>query len=899
MSVNSSSGISSVYNKLGIKNTGIGGLVSGLDTESLVEALTSGTRAKIAKQGQTKTMLKWQQTAYRSVANALSTFQEKHVYYGGIGREGGASVINSSLFFNTYKGTISSSGTGKVTFRGSDTSAVGSIKINSISHVADYERYITKGNFSSQILSESPVNLTTTDFSGKTLSIKMGSGSTKTIALDSLNAFKHDETLLAGELEDLINTAVGAGRVTVTASGSAGAATIKLDSPLTDKEKITVTSASKELGFTANMSNRVNPNTATLGQLLPGLGAGSHTFKINGEEFTFKDTDTVAALCNKVTTSKANVSLIFSEATQQFTFTAKVSGTGNNIDIEDVDGNLMNLLVGARGSNSLTSSHPINMGYNPAGITNPGANAFDAKDYMLNNENKTLSFKLTVGGQSHDISVTIPAEDSAGNGLWDGKSADQYLKDEFNKQIREKFGDDIANKVSLDVTGGAGAALFTVKAPINLKVTLESPTNASHEDFATKAFGATPKTNVDPAFETKLSDLGLSGNGSFTIKIGSGTALPVNWSDSMTIDQFVQAINTQVGSVASVVDGVLKIDAGGDNSLKFEDDTGTLMATVFGKSDYDSGTVDLSAREHKPGKNAEIEVVVDGQTKTLYNENNIFDVNGIVFEVHEEHTTVDAITVTSKSDPDELIDKIRGFVDEYNAMVKSLNTLIYEKKEDGYAPLTDEQKAEMSEEQIKSWENEAKKGMLYNDATLRGILSEMRLAMTKKVEAAGLSLYDIGIEPESYLGMSKEGGGYDYSKAGTFTIKEDRLRKAIEENPDGVRVLFTNKVGYGEDSKGAGIAETLNQVITKATKVTSDPKTRGTLVSLAGTESNIIAENTSEIGSKIDRIDKYVANLKMRLEMEYKRHWSKFTALETALQRMSAQSSWLTENTSG
>jgi len=39
----------SFYSQLSAKNKGIGGLASGLDTDSLVEALTTSTRSRLAK----------------------------------------------------------------------------------------------------------------------------------------------------------------------------------------------------------------------------------------------------------------------------------------------------------------------------------------------------------------------------------------------------------------------------------------------------------------------------------------------------------------------------------------------------------------------------------------------------------------------------------------------------------------------------------------------------------------------------------------------------------------------------------------------------------------------------------------------------------------------------------
>ncbi len=52
----------------------ISGLVSGLDTETLIENMTAGTRSKIAKQKQKSQLLQWKMDAMRSISNLLVSF---------------------------------------------------------------------------------------------------------------------------------------------------------------------------------------------------------------------------------------------------------------------------------------------------------------------------------------------------------------------------------------------------------------------------------------------------------------------------------------------------------------------------------------------------------------------------------------------------------------------------------------------------------------------------------------------------------------------------------------------------------------------------------------------------------------------------------------------------------
>jgi flagellar capping protein FliD len=87
----------------------------------------------------------------------------------------------------------------------------------------------------------------------------------------------------------------------------------------------------------------------------------------------------------------------------------------------------------------------------------------------------------------------------------------------------------------------------------------------------------------------------------------------------------------------------------------------------------------------------------------------------------------------------------------------------------------------------------------------------------------------------------------------------------------------------------------LNDIITKAASTSSIAEKRGTLVRIAGTELNT-GDNTSTLGNKMEEIDNYISNLKLRLESEYNRYWKQFSALEVAVSKMNSQSSWLQSN---
>jgi len=97
-SVNSST---STMSTLAAK-TGMAGLVSGLDTDSLVESLTSSSRAKITKQQQSLQLLEWKQSSYRGVSKVLKEFQSKYLDVLS------AKNFRSAAMFNSVSATASS-----------------------------------------------------------------------------------------------------------------------------------------------------------------------------------------------------------------------------------------------------------------------------------------------------------------------------------------------------------------------------------------------------------------------------------------------------------------------------------------------------------------------------------------------------------------------------------------------------------------------------------------------------------------------------------------------------------------------------------------------------------------------------------------------------------------------
>ena len=151
---------------------GYGGLASGLDRDSLIEAMTTGTRSKIAKQKQKIQSLKWKQEAYQNISSKLIEFSSTY-----LSMSSKKSLISSSFF---AKSDITVNGTNSKYVKVSGYSNISdSLAINGVKQLAKKASYTT-GSIESQGLEMGVIDFSKEQsvdvLAGTTLKIKYGSG---------------------------------------------------------------------------------------------------------------------------------------------------------------------------------------------------------------------------------------------------------------------------------------------------------------------------------------------------------------------------------------------------------------------------------------------------------------------------------------------------------------------------------------------------------------------------------------------------------------------------------------------------------------------------------------------------------------------------------------------------
>ncbi len=200
----------SFYSQLTARNKAIGGLATGMDTDSLVEALTMATRSKLAKQMQQKTLLGWRQTAYRSVATTLRAFKTSNFSFSS-----GGGNLTALGTFNVYKATSSN----EDVITAGKSSGMGNVSIKQVKQLASAASFKTQ-KFEKALVGEVPEGaqgytadeLKEMDFIGKTMQLQLG-GDTRTIKLDSLEEVQGNLGVyiknFGNKLQELVDKAFG------------------------------------------------------------------------------------------------------------------------------------------------------------------------------------------------------------------------------------------------------------------------------------------------------------------------------------------------------------------------------------------------------------------------------------------------------------------------------------------------------------------------------------------------------------------------------------------------------------------------------------------------------------------------------------------------------------------
>lgn len=325
-------------------------------------------------------------------------------------------------------------------------------------------------------------------------------------------------------------------------------------------------------------------------------------------------------------------------------------------------------------------------------------------------------------------------------------------------------------------------------------------------------------------------------------------------------------------------DGKALADASNANVLQEVSDTNAdrqakakaLLDSKIAMASNVTGSASSSGAVRITGQDSEIEL--NGATFT--NNSNNYSINGLTIEAMEV-TGNDEVTITTNTDVDGIYDMIKGFLKDYNDLVKSVDVAYNAASSKGYEPLTSDEKDAMSDDEVKKWEEKIKDSLLRKDSTLGSVLDTMKNDMAKsfKVGDKSYSLSSFGIatlgyfnSPENETGVYHIDGDKDDSKTSANT---DKLREMISNDPDTVISFFSQL----------------------STQLYTD---LGKKMAASSTSSAYTIYNDKQMNTQYSEYNTKISAAEDKVTTWEDYYYSKFSAMESALAKMNAQSSSLT-----
>lgn len=392
-------------------------------------------------------------------------------------------------------------------------------------------------------------------------------------------------------------------------------------------------------------------------------------------------------------------------------------------------------------------------------------------------------------------------------------------------------------------------------------------------------------------------------DGKFTLSYGTKDVI-VEVTTNTTIKQLLDKIKTETsGNVTANFDEMtgsfsfVTKDTGSDVNLALKEDPDNGVLKALG----------LQITNASYGQDAKVEITAPGEsTPTITTQkSNEFTANGVTYDIK----SIGETSLTVDSDEQKVVDKIKGFVNDYNELIEKLQKKLTEKKPKvgEYKPLTDEQKEAMSEDDIKKWEAKGKEGILKNDDLLERMLSQLRGAFTSGVK--DMSVY-FGKHGDNALGLDMYSS---YEKTGQIELDEDSLLKAIQNNSEDVQNFFFKDselsvadtetyVGsgkYNEDGVFTRMKGIFENYVGKA-----GLGENGTF-SLSGSMNIYVNKqydfSISGSGGKNTISDQiYKQNIAMqnalkKMYSKEEKYYQQFSRLESAMNNLNSQSNWLSQ----
>jgi len=395
---------------------------------------------------------------------------------------------------------------------------------------------------------------------------------------------------------------------------------------------------------------------------------------------------------------------------------------------------------------------------------------------------------------------------------------------------------------------------------------------ASARGTSTGSIALAPHTGIDANAplqqlfnEGRLDGTALGGATSLTVTLFNHTQAGARVSETIAINTATDSLNavlTRINSSATLGLQAFYDEFSGRVSItsRFTGNNnaaGADMGFEGTHAAFFTSTLRLSALQD--GQNAQF--TLNGLA-TERNSNS-FTINGVTFSLRNTLPVGEAATVTVTQDNESVIKNIEEFIKLYNDTLAQFISRLHAEHHRDFLPLTDEQKKEMSEEDVKRWQERARSGLLRGDDLLERVVSRMRRDFTDPVSETTL-------RQMSALGLRT---GH-HTEQGRLHLDQNLLRTELERDSSAAQDLFSKVAVRLRTSLDAGVREIAAQA--------------GSATGLAFADSSVIGQQMRRLNERMERENERIARVE-------ERYWRQFTALERAMERLNSQSAWLAQ----
>jgi len=414
------------------------------------------------------------------------------------------------------------------------------------------------------------------------------------------------------------------------------------------------------------------------------------------------------------------------------------------------------------------------------------------------------------------------------------------------------------------------------------------------------ASGSTMITSLDPTLNANLN-LNLNLNGKVIAINLDNSATGKN--GSATINDLITAINTATGGkVTGKFD-----DITGKFVLQTSSTGSTSTLSITGDNVGGNLTSALGIAVNSPsqGLDAIVQITPPGSTTatTVTENTNNFTLNNMSYSL----TSTGNSTITVNTNTQGVHDKIKNFLDKYNAVIDKIQTKLSETKNRDYSPLTDSQKSSMKDSDIAAWNAKAQQGILRNDDNLEKLLSDLRNAfVTPLTDATGArtsSVYFGNIGSGS-IGIDTPNGANTTTDGDKITIVDDtKLNNAILNHGDDLMKLFTNitnDVNGNPIFNQTGIFQRINTILQNNVGYTGTSFNSAILTKYANIQDDYTINGSGGANTLPDQI--YYKQLMIKkltdvMTTKQEQYYQQFSKLETAMNTLNAQQAQLSQLT--